>query len=95
MLVLSRKLGEKIYIGDNIVITVVRIQGEKTRIGIEAPRDVPVHRSEVLERIRLAASQTASDAGRRLTGPIPAVSSEFAASAAPRNAHAKPLRHKL
>ena len=46
MLVLSRKLGEKIFIGDNICITVVDIG--KIRLGIEAPRDVPIYRQELL-----------------------------------------------
>ena len=48
MLVLSRKLGEKIYIGDNICITVVDIERGKIRLGIEAPRDVPIYRQELL-----------------------------------------------
>jgi carbon storage regulator len=48
MLVLSRKLGEKIYIGDNICITVVDIDRGKIRLGIEAPRDVPISRQELL-----------------------------------------------
>ena len=48
MLVLSRKLGEKIYINDNICITVVDIDRNKTRLGIEAPRDVPIFRQELL-----------------------------------------------
>ena len=48
MLVLSRKLGEKIFIGDNICITVVDIDRGKIRLGIEAPRDVPIHRQELL-----------------------------------------------
>ncbi len=48
MLVLSRKLGEKIYIGDSICITVVDIDRGKIRLGIEAPRDVPVYRQELL-----------------------------------------------
>jgi carbon storage regulator len=47
MLVLSRKLGEKIVIGDNIVITVVKIDRNQIRIGIEAPQDVPVYREEI------------------------------------------------
>jgi carbon storage regulator len=47
MLVLSRKLGEKIVIGDNIVITVVKIDRNQIRIGIEAPHDVPVYREEI------------------------------------------------
>ncbi len=48
MLVLSRKLGEKIVIGDNIVITVVKIDRNQIRIGIEAPHHVPVYREEIL-----------------------------------------------
>ncbi len=48
MLVLSRKLGEKIYISDNICITVVDIDRGKIRLGIEAPRNVPIFRQELL-----------------------------------------------
>ena len=47
MLVLSRKTGERIVIADNIFIEVVEIRGDKARIGIVAPRDVPVHREEI------------------------------------------------
>ncbi len=47
MLVLSRKLGEKIVIGDNIVVTVVKIDRNQIRIGIEAPHEVPVYREEI------------------------------------------------
>jgi carbon storage regulator len=47
MLVLSRKLGEKIVIGDNIVVTVVKIDRNQIRIGIEAPHDIPVYREEI------------------------------------------------
>lgn len=49
MLVLSRKLGEKIYVGENIILTVVDIDRGKIRLGIEAPRDIPIHRQEVYE----------------------------------------------
>ena len=48
MRVLSRKLGEKIFIGDNICITVVDIDRGKIRLGIEAPRDVSIYRQELL-----------------------------------------------
>ncbi|MDZ7373232.1 MAG: carbon storage regulator CsrA [candidate division KSB1 bacterium] len=62
MLVLTRKLGESIVIGDNIRVTVVEIHGKQVRLGVEAPRDVSVHRGEVYERIveenRLAAGST-------------------------------------
>jgi carbon storage regulator len=51
MLVLSRKKNESIIINENVVITVVDVRGDKVRIGIEAPRDVTVHRQEVLESI--------------------------------------------
>ena len=53
MLVLTRKVGQRIRIGDDVVITLVRIQGDKVRVGIEAPRDVAIHREEV--RLRLEA----------------------------------------
>lgn len=52
MLVLSRHRDESIMIGDEVVITIVDIRGDKVRIGIEAPTDVPVHRQEVYEAIK-------------------------------------------
>jgi len=51
MLVLSRKKNESIVIDDNIVITIVEIRGDKVRLGIQAPKEVPVHRSEVYAAI--------------------------------------------
>jgi carbon storage regulator len=47
MLVLSRKTNESIIISDNIKITVVEVRGDKVRLGIQAPKEVPVHREEV------------------------------------------------
>jgi carbon storage regulator len=52
MLVLSRKVGEKIVINRNITVTVVEVVGRKIRLGIEAPRDVTVHRQEVHDAIK-------------------------------------------
>ena len=52
MLVLSRKLNEQIVIAENIVITVVNIRGNKVRLGIDAPKEVPVHRKEVYEAMQ-------------------------------------------
>lgn len=51
MLVLSRKKNESIIIDDNIEITVVEVRGDKVRLGIEAPRDIPIHRSEIHRQI--------------------------------------------
>ena len=51
MLVLTRKLGEQIVIGDNIVISVVSVGTDRVKIGITAPAEVPVHRQEVQRRI--------------------------------------------
>jgi carbon storage regulator len=52
MLVLSRQRDESIIIGDNIVVTIVDIRGDKVRLGINAPTEIPVHRQEVYEAIR-------------------------------------------
>lgn len=52
MLVLSRKKNESIVINDNITIVVVEIRGDKVRLGVEAPKEVPVHRREVYEAIK-------------------------------------------
>ena len=52
MLVLSRHRDESIMIGDNVVVTIVDIRGDKVRLGIDAPKEIPVHRQEVYEAIR-------------------------------------------
>jgi carbon storage regulator len=65
MLVLTRRVGEQILIGEEISITVVRIQGDKVRLGIEAPKSVAVHREELRERLR-----TASRMADPLHGPV-------------------------
>ena len=54
MLVLTRRKHESIYIGDAISIVVVEIRGDKVRLGVEAPMDVPVHRKEVYDAIQQA-----------------------------------------
>lgn len=58
MLCLTRKVGEKIVVNDNIVITLVEIAGGKVRLGIDAPREVPIFREELLTRGKYA-EQTA------------------------------------
>jgi carbon storage regulator len=60
MLVLSRQRDESIIIGDNVVVTIVDIRGDKVRLGIQAPQEIPVHRREVydaIQRENLHASQ--------------------------------------
>lgn len=52
MLVLSRKKNESIIINDDITIVVVEIRGDKVRLGVEAPKEIPVHRNEVYEAIQ-------------------------------------------
>lgn len=71
MLVLSRQRDESIIIGDSIVITVVDIRGDKVRLGIEAPKEVPVHRQEVYEAIQRERNQQ-EEPGRPVTGEAPA-----------------------
>jgi carbon storage regulator len=52
MLILSRKAGEKLMIGDNVELTILGIKGNQVRVGVSAPKDVPVHREEVYLRIQ-------------------------------------------
>ena len=52
MLVLSRQRDESIVINDNVVVTIVDIRGDKVRLGIEAPQEIPVHRREVYDAIQ-------------------------------------------
>jgi carbon storage regulator len=61
VLVLSREANQEIMIGDNIRIMVISIRGDKVRLGITAPRDVPVHRHEIYEAIKTEESATDSD----------------------------------
>ena len=60
MLILSRKIGETIRIGDDIAISILEIRGNQVRIGVKAPRDVSVHRQEVYEMIQEQNQQAAT-----------------------------------
>ena len=72
MLVLSRKKNESIVINDDITIVVVEIRGDKVRLGVEAPKEVPVHRSEVYQAIHRNESTDKSDKPSDVAGAEPA-----------------------
>ncbi len=61
MLILSRKRDEQIVICENIVVTVVDIRGDKVRLGIDAPVDIPVHRQEVFDALQRKEKQQADE----------------------------------
>ncbi len=70
MLALTRKKGETILIGDNIEVVVLGIQGEQVRLGVVAPRDIPIHRKEVVLDIQsqnMNASKTNANAVKNLS----------------------------
>jgi carbon storage regulator len=52
MLILTRRVGETVMIGDNVTVTVLGVKGNQVRLGVNAPRDVAVHREEIFERIQ-------------------------------------------
>lgn len=62
MLILTRRVGESLIIGDDVTITVLGVKGNQVRIGVNAPRDVAVHREEILNRIQEAAEGSAGNA---------------------------------
>lgn len=58
MLILTRRIGEALMIGEDVTVTVMEVKGNQVRIGIKAPRDVEVHREEVYDRIKQEKADT-------------------------------------
>jgi carbon storage regulator len=57
MLILTRKIGETLMIGDEVTVTVLAVKGNQVRIGVNAPKEVAVHREEIYERIKAGEQQ--------------------------------------
>lgn len=73
MLVLSRRPGESIVIGNQVVVTVIEVRGDQIRIGIDAPRDIQVHREEVFRELETQNTQAAGsvDRAKRMVARMP------------------------
>ncbi len=62
MLILTRRVGETLMIGNDVTVTVLGVKGNQVRIGVNAPKDVAVHREEIFERIKREEDQFSADA---------------------------------
>ena len=71
MLILTRRVGQKIVIGDDVTVTVLSVKGNQVRIGIDAPRDVSVNREEIYQRI--LKERQALNGDDRVRTPVPTV----------------------
>lgn len=57
MLILTRKIGEVLLVGDNVEITVLNIRGNQVKLGVNAPKEISVHRQEIYQRIKASAEE--------------------------------------
>ena len=63
MLILTRRIGETLMIGPDVVVTVLGVKGNQVRIGVKAPKDIAVHREEIFEKIKLEESVALHERG--------------------------------
>ena len=67
MLILTRRVGETLMIGDNVSVTVLRVKGNQVRLGVNAPKDVSVHREEIFERIQNEVDESSIETAEKIS----------------------------
>ena len=77
MLILTRRVGETVMIGDDITVTVLGVKGNQVRVGVNAPRNIAVHREEIFERIKREEAREGSDAADDEEDPMPTMAGGF------------------